>query len=106
MASSEEYLNYVLEQLKGLEEISYRKMMGEYIIYYRDKIIGGIYDDRLLLKATETSLKTLGEKAYALPYEGGSRMLIADTDDRDKLCELIEKMSDEIPLKRHKKTSA
>ena len=45
MASSKEYLEYILDQLSGLDDISYRAMMGEYIIYYRGKIVGGIYDD-------------------------------------------------------------
>ena len=49
MASSKEYLSFVLDQLSGLNEITYRAMMGEYILYYRGKIIGGIYDDRLLV---------------------------------------------------------
>ena len=55
MASSKEYLNFVLEQLSEVENVRYRAMMGEYILYYREKVIGGIYDDRFLVKAVKSS---------------------------------------------------
>ena len=55
MASSKEYLPYILEQLSELEDIRYRAMMGEYILYYREKVVGGIYDDRFLIKNDTTA---------------------------------------------------
>ena len=57
MASSKEYLHFILEQLSDLDDVSYRPMMGEHILYYRGKIIGGIYDDRLLVKKTRSALE-------------------------------------------------
>ncbi len=57
MASSKEYLSFILEQLSGLDDITYKAMMGEYIIYYRGKITGGIYGDRLLVKPTKSALE-------------------------------------------------
>ena len=106
MASSKEYLDFILEQLSSLEGISHRAMMGEYIIYYRDKIIGGIYDDRFLVKPVQAALKMMPDAEMALPYEGGSRMLAVDNvEDREFLCNLIEAMYDELPVpkKRIKK---
>ena len=55
MASSKNYLAYILEQLSGLEDIRYRAMMGEYILYYQEKVVGGIYDDRFLIKNDTTA---------------------------------------------------
>ena len=76
MASSKEYLQFILEQLSGLEEINYRAMMGEYIIYYRDRIVGGIYDDRLLVKPTKSAVSYMANATYELPYEGAKEMLL------------------------------
>ena len=72
MASSKEYLQFILEQLSDLEEINYRAMMGEYIIYYRGKIVGGIYDDRLLVKPTKSAVSYMATAIYELPYEGAN----------------------------------
>lgn len=71
MASSKEYLDFILEQLSELEEITYRAMMGEYIVYYRGKIVGGIYDDRLLVKPVKSAISLMPDAIYELPYEGG-----------------------------------
>ena len=71
MASSKEYLDFILDQLSELEEITYRAMMGEYIIYYRGKIVGGIYDDRLLVKPVKSAISLMPDATYELPYEGG-----------------------------------
>ena len=98
MASSEEYLEYVLEQLSGLDEISHRKMMGEYIIYYRGKIVGGIYDDRFLVKPVKSALEMMGDADMELPYEGAKEMVLVDNlDDREFLCKLFDAMYDELP---------
>ena len=76
MASSKEYLQFILEQLSDLEEINYRAMMGEYILYYRGKIVGGIYDDRLLVKPTSSAVAYLPRADYELPYDGAKKMLL------------------------------
>lgn len=78
MASSKEYLNFILEQLSALDEISYRAMMGEYILYYKGKIVGGIYDDRLLVKPVKSAIDYMPNAEYELPYEGAKEMLLVD----------------------------
>ncbi len=98
MASSKEYLDFVLEQLSGLGGISFRAMMGEYVIYYRGKIVGGIYDDRLLVKATKSAAALMPNAHTELPYEGAKEMLLVDNvDNRELLQELIVEMYDELP---------
>lgn len=96
MASSKDYLDFVLGQLNGLEDITYRPMMGEYILYYRGKVIGGVYDDRLLLKDTPAARERIGE-SYEVPYEGAKPMLMPDVDDRELFCELLPQMVAELP---------
>ena len=81
MASSKDYLTFVLEQLSDLDSISYRAMMGEYILYYRDKIVGGIYDDRLLVKPVSSAIFLMPTATYELPYEGAKEMLLVDDVD-------------------------
>ena len=94
MASSKEYLDFIADQLSGLDGVSFRAMMGEYILYYRDKIAGGIYDDRLLVKPVPAALALMREA----PYPGAKEMLLVDNvDDRDFLCRLLEAMFDELP---------
>lgn len=103
MASSREYLDFILEQLSSLEGISHRAMMGEYIIYYKDRIVGGIYDDRFLVKPVEAALKMMPDAQMELPYEGASRMIAVDNvEDREFLQNLIEAMYDELPAPRKK----
>lgn len=104
MASSKDYLNYVLEQLSPLEDISYRAMMGEYVFYYQGKVFGGVYDDRLLIKPTKSAVMMVREPVYELPYEGAKEMLSVDVDDRELLCEIIPAMAHELsaPKKRKK----
>lgn len=104
MASGKEYLNYILEQLSSLEEITYRAMMGEFIIYYRGKIVGGIYDDRFLVKPVPSAKALMPEAPYETPYEGAKQMLMAETDDRDFLHRLLTAMYDELPEPKAKKT--
>ena len=101
MASSEEYMEYVLEQLSGADDISYRKMMGEYIIYYKGKIIGGIYDDRFLVKPVESARAMMPDAQMELPYEGAKEMiLVEDIEDREFLTNLLDAMYDELPKRK------
>lgn len=104
MASSKEYLEFILEQLSELEEISYRAMMGEYIIYYRGRIIGGIYDDRLLVKPTKSAIEFMPNVSYELPYENAKEMLLVENvDDKAFLNGLFNAMFDELPIPKPKK---
>ena len=104
MASSKEYLDFVLEQLSELEDISYKAMMGEYIIYYRGKIVGGIYDDRFLVKNVKTAREMMPDADLELPYEGAKEMLLVDdVDNKEFLKELFEAMYDELPAPKKKK---
>ena len=98
MASSKEYLEFVLEQLSELEEITYRAMMGEFIIYYRGKIVGGIYDDRLLVKPVKSAISYMPTAPYKLPYDGAKAMLLVDeVDNKEFLTGLFEAMCDGLP---------
>ncbi len=104
MASSREYLDYVLEQLSGLEGITYRAMMGEYLIYYRGKLVGGVYDDRFLVKITKSSKDILPNSEYQRPYEGAKEMLLVDElENRGLLKSLILAMYGELPEPGRKK---
>lgn len=104
MASSKDYLEYVLDQLLSLNDISYRAMMGEYIIYYQGKIVGGIYDDRFLVKPTKSALDLMPDASRKLPYEGAKEMLLVeDIDDRASLNELLNAMVDELRAPKKKK---
>ena len=104
MTSSKQYLEYILERLSGLDDISHRAMMGEYIIYYRGKIIGGIYDDRLLIKPVKSAKAMMPNADMELPYEGAREMILVDeTENEDFLKELIEAMYDELPSPRKRK---
>ena len=104
MSSSKVYLDFVLEQLSGLEEITYRAMMGEYIIYYRGKIVGGIYDDRLLVKPVKSAVSLMPTASYELPYEGAKEMLLVDdVDSKDFLTKLFDAMYEELPAPKKRK---
>lgn len=104
MASSKEYLEYILEQLSDLDDITYRAMMGEYIIYYRGKIVGGIYDDRFLIKPVKAAIDMMPNADMELPYEGAKEMILVDNvEDRDFLNELLGAMYDELPAPRKKR---
>ena len=104
MASSKEYLDFVLEQLSLLDDISYRAMMGEYIIYYRGKVVGGIYDDRLLVKNIKAAADIMPEASLELPYDGAKEMLLVeDIDNREFLRDLMEAMADALPAPKKKK---
>ena len=102
MASTKEYLEYVLDLLSGLNDISYRYMMSEYVIYYRGKVFGGVYDDKFLVKPTKTVLEMMTDAEFEIPYDGGKAMVLVDTEDRDFIKEMVEKMWDEIPTPKKK----
>ena len=98
MASTKAYLDFILDQLSGLDEITYRAMMGEYIIYYRGRIVGGVYDDRFLVKPTKSAAAMMPDAERELPYEGAKEMLLVDNvDDRELLQKLLDAMYEELP---------
>lgn len=98
MASSKEYLDFILEQVSELDDVSYRAMMGEYIIYYRGKIVGGIYDDRFLVKPTKSAAAMMPNAEMELPYDGAKKMLLVDdVDNKEFLRKLLEAMYEELP---------
>ena len=104
MASSKSYLDFVLEQLSDLEEITYRAMMGEYIIYYRGKIVCGIYDDRLLVKPVKAAFSYIPQAVCELPYEGAKEMLLVeDVDQKEFLTGLFRAMYEELPAPKKRK---
>ena len=99
MASSKEYLDFVLEQLSDLDDISYKAMMGEYIIYYKGKIVGGIYDERFLVKNVKAAREMMPDASLEFPYEGAKEMLLVDeVDNREYLKELLDAMYYELPV--------
>lgn len=103
MASSKEYLDYVLDQLSDAGEVSSRAMMGEYVIYYRGKVVGGIYDDRFLVKPTEAARAILPDAEYRHPYEGAGEMLLVDSiENRALMADLLEAMYPELPAPKKK----
>ncbi|MDO5406277.1 MAG: TfoX/Sxy family protein [Eubacteriales bacterium] len=98
MASTRAYLQFILEQLSNLDDITYRAMMGEYILYYRGRIVGGIYDDRLLVKPTKSAIAYMPTATYELPYEGAKEMLlVTEVDDKAFLAGLFTIMYEELP---------
>lgn len=104
MASNKKYLDFILEQLSGLEGITFKPMMGEYILYLRGKIVGGIYDDRFLVKPTKSATAMMPDAERELPYEGAKEMLLVDNvDNREFLNELLTAMFDELPAPKQKK---
>ena len=103
MASSKEYLAFVLEQLSPLDEITYRAMMGEFVLYYRGKVFGGIYDDRFLVKSVPAAIRLMPDAAREHPYDGAKEMLLVDRlDERDFLTELVRAMYEELPAPKKK----
>ena len=104
MSSSKEYLEYILDQLDDLDDITYRAMMGEYIIYYHGKIVGGIYDDRFLVKPVNAALEMMPDANMELPYEGAKEMLLVENvEDREFLRNLLESMYEELPAPKRKR---
>ncbi len=106
MASGKAYLEYVLEQLSELDGISYRAMMGEYILYYRGKVFGGVYDDRFLVKPTAAAQSMMPDAQMELPYEGAKEMILVDRiENRGFLAALVEAMYPELSAQKKRKTS-
>ncbi|MBF1118965.1 MAG: TfoX/Sxy family protein [Solobacterium sp.] len=104
MASSKEYLDFILEQVSELDNVSYKAMMGEFIIYYNGKIIGGIYDDRLLVKPVQSAINYMPNAVYELPYDGAKEMLLVDeVDNKEFLIGLFDAMYDDLPVPKPKK---
>lgn len=104
MASSKEYLEFILEQVSELDNVSYKAMMGEFIIYYEGKIIGGIYDDRLLVKPVQSAINYMPNAVYELPYDGAKEMLLVDdVDNKEFLIGLFDAMYDDLPAPKPKK---
>ena len=88
MASTKEYLDFILEQLSGVPDVTYRPMMGEFLLYSNGILFGGIYDDRLLVKIVpETEQYKMSE---SIPYNGAKPMyLVEDIDDKEKPAEIV-----------------
>ena len=103
MASTNQYLEFVLDLLGELDDVAHRKMMGEYVLYYRGKVVGGIYDDRFLLKVTPASERLLPDAPRATPYEGAKEMLLVEVEDRDTLHDVVDAMWQELPAPKKKK---
>ncbi len=104
MASNKEYLDFILEQVSELDNVSYKAMMGEFIIYYNGKIIGGIYDDRFLVKPVRSAIALMPNAKYELPYDGAKEMLLVDdVDNKEFLTGLFNSMYDELPIPKPKK---
>ena len=104
MPSSKEFLNFILEQLSALSEITYRPMMGEFLVYYKGRLAGGIYDDRLLIKNVPAAHNFMPESELVLPYDGAKQMLLVDNvDDKEFLAELFNAIYDELPVPKQKK---
>lgn len=98
MASDNNYLDFILDQLSELDEVSYRAMMGEYIIYYKGKVIGGIYDNRFLVKPTKSAVSMMPNADLEQPYDGAKKMLLVeDLDNKEFLSELLETLYNELP---------
>lgn len=105
MATKKEYLEFIVGQLSELEDVSYRAMMGEYILYYREKVIGGIYDNRFLVKPTKSAREMMPDADMELPYEGAKEMLLVDNvDDKEFLQRLVSALYDELPAAKKRKT--
>ena len=104
MASSKEYLDFILEQVSELDNFSYKAMMEEFIIYYKGKIIGGIYDDRLLVKSVQSAINYMPNAVYELPYDGAKEMLLVDdVDNKEFIIGLFDAMYDDLPAPKPKK---
>lgn len=103
MATSKEYRDYILEQLVEVGEVTCRAMMGEYLLYYRGKLFGGIYDNRLLIKSVAAAKSLIPDASEELPYEGVKPMLLVeDTEDKAFLKRLLEAMWDDLPAPKKK----
>ncbi|MCD7854940.1 MAG: TfoX/Sxy family protein [Clostridiales bacterium] len=104
MASSKEYLDFILGQLSDLENITYRPMMRAYIIYYNGKIAGGIYDNRLLVKPVKSAIDYMPKALYEIPYKGAKEMLlVSEVDNKEFLTGLFKAIYKDLPSPKPKK---
>ena len=107
MASTKEYLDYVLEQLSALEGLSCRAMMGEYVLYYQGKVVGGVYDDRFLLKSAAAGVELMTEAGrdvrMDIPYPGAKEMLVADIDDAELSCRMVRAIAEALPAPKKRR---
>lgn len=103
MASSKEYLQFVLEQLSALTDVSYRPMMGEYVLYCHGVVVGGIYDDRFLLKPAKIARQLMPDVPTDIPYPGAKEMLVADVDDAELVCRAVEAIAAELSVSKRKR---
>ena len=104
MASDKAFLEYILGQLNDLDDISWRGMMGEFILYYRDRVFGGIYDNRFLVKPVKAAMELMPEADRDIPYEGAKEMLVVENiENRAFLKELIEAMYPQLPAPKKRK---
>ncbi|MBQ1565119.1 MAG: TfoX/Sxy family protein [Clostridia bacterium] len=103
MASSKEYLQFVLEQLSVLTDVSYRPMMGEYVLYCHGVVVGGIYDDRFLLKPAKIARQLMPDAPTDIPYPGAKEMLVADVDDAELVCRAVEAIAAELSVSKRKR---
>lgn len=103
MPSSKDYARFVEEQLDHLEDIRTRSMMGEYLVYYRDKYVAGIHDDTFLVKATDSARRMFPDGPFVIPYEGAKEMLEADIEDREAMKELLNAVWEDVPMPKPKK---
>ena len=104
MASSRSYLDFVLDQLSGVPDVTWRPMMGEYLLYCRGRVFGGIYDDRFLVQPTPSARRMMPQAETELPYEGAKELLLVDRiEDRDFLAALVEAMIPELPAPKRRK---
>lgn len=102
MATNEKYASYIIEQF-GTVDVTSRKMMGEYVLYHRGKVFGGLYDNRLLVKVTEASCRLLPGARKELPYEGGKPMLLVEQIENSVfLRQLAEEMNPELSLPKRR----
>ena len=103
MSSTDQYLEFVLDLLGELDDVVHRKMMGEYVLYYRSKVVGGIYDDRFLLKVTPASERLLSDAPRVTPYKGAKEMLLVEIEDRDTLHDVVDAMWEDLPAPKKRK---
>ena len=103
MASSKEYLQFVLEQLSALTDVSYRPMMGEYVLYCHGVVVGGIYDDRFLLKPAKIARQLMPDAPTDISYPGAKEMLVADVDDAELVCRAVEAIAAELSVSKRKR---
>lgn len=103
MATGKDMLEFIIDQLRDLDDIRTRPMMGEYVVYYQDKVIGLICDNQLFIKETKAGRELLGSVHEESPYEGAKKMFVVDIENRKLLCEVIEASYPELPLPKPKK---